>query len=293
MRYIILLLLSGLLTFGQAFTIADLAFLSSQANNTNYSLWISNTELKNVVLFMDANNTTTNYLGRNFATTNLTGVNPQFSYADGIVSNNKAFNFSGGGTGSPSGATGPGGSWLSLPSYSALENITNNFTAEWWAKATGSANDYCMFTRDSDGLLGYILGRGQPGGQGGFIKAIFSVNGSPWWQNTTVSTPSAYTIPNSWTHIAVVFETPSQSGSNPILRIYINAIQVASANITQGAKMSYNTAPLLISAYSGDNYHFDGLIDEIAFYATNLTSDQIFKIYQAGTNGSSKRFNPY
>lgn len=285
MRTLALLLLSGSLAFGQPFTFGDVTFVAGLSGGggqswTYRSLWVSNTELKNAVLFMDANNTTTNYLGTNYATTNFAAVNPQFSYASGIVNGDKAFNFSGGDSGGdPSAPGGPGGSWLSLPSYAGLENMTNAFTAEWWAKATGSATDYCMFTRDDVGLLGYILGRGT----GGDILTIFSVNNNTWGIPYNVY---SFTVQNSWTHLAVVFD-------QPFLRFYINGSEVATHTFVGSPYMSKNTAPLLISAYSGDNYHFDGLIDEVAFYATNLTSDQLLKIYQAGTNGSSKRFSSY
>jgi hypothetical protein len=265
MRTLALLLISGSLAFGQAFTFGDVAFLAGLSGGgqswTYRSLWVSNTELKNAVLFMDANNTTTNYLGTNYAT-----INGTFNYAAGIVNSDNAFDF------------GSGDSWLSLPSYAGLENMTNAFTAEWWAKATGSATDYCMFTRDDVGLLGYILGRGVEGD----IQTVFSVNNDGWAAYNVYS----FTVQNSWTHLAVVF-------NQPVLRFYINGSEVATHTFNGSPYMSKNTAPLLISAYSGDDYHFDGLIDEVAFYATNLTSDQILKIYQAGTNGSSKRFSSY
>jgi hypothetical protein len=269
MRTLCLLLLSGSLAFGQAFTFGDVAFLAGLSGGQSWtyrSLWVSNTELKNAVLFMDANNTTTNYLGTNYAT-----INGTFNYAAGIVNSNSAFDF------------GSGDSWLSLPSYAGLENITNAFTAEWWAKATGSATDYCMFTRDDVDLVGYILGRGVEGD----IQTVFSVNGGTW--GTYI--PYTFTVPNSWTHLAVVFETTGLGQST--LRFYTDGVESSQYAFEESVSMSYNTAPLLISAYSGDNYHFDGLLDEVAFYATNLTSDQILKIYQAGTNGSSKRFSSY
>jgi hypothetical protein len=113
---------------------------------------------------------------------------------------------------------------------------------------------------------------------------------------SAVVAPSTITT-GVWTHAAVTFGGGFQT-------LFINGVSVATDAISGtvvnnfswmsfGAKLSDDQAGV-----GGPAGWFDGMLDEVAFFNTNLTSTQILGIYDAGTNGQSVTtlgytFEPY
>jgi uncharacterized repeat protein (TIGR01451 family) len=99
-----------------------------------------------------------------------------------------------------------------------------------------------------------------------------------WWQASTLT--SAATIPlNTWTHIAITFDS---TAANRRQRIYINGVQDANTNNWTGT-LATNTCPFYIggdiSTGSGCTLlparNFHGMIDEAKIYNYELSAAEV------------------
>jgi hypothetical protein len=110
---------------------------------------------------------------------------------------------------------------------------------------------------------------------------------SDWAHQWDVSFHSFYTsnnafVLNTWSHVAAVYDQPAGAR-----RIYVNGVKVAE-RIDPPITVTNSTAKVAIgaafSAGPADTY-FDGLIDELSFYARALSAAEIQAIYNAGSSG--------
>jgi hypothetical protein len=84
---------------------------------------------------------------------------------------------------------------------------------------------------------------------------------------TQVDITSAYSI-NNWYHLVIERTSGTQ-------KVYING--------TEESSISNSTALDIGNfGYSGPGYNFDGLMDEISFHSTGLTSTQVTAMYNSG-----------
>lgn len=83
----------------------------------------------------------------------------------------------------------------------------------------------------------------------------------------TVITSGANVQPNTWSHIAVVFNY------SDAVRLYVNGSQVESASAA--ANLQTNEHPLIIGTALGQ-WNFSGVIDEVAIYSRAKTADEIY-----------------
>jgi hypothetical protein len=111
---------------------------------------------------------------------------------------------------------------------------------------------------------------------------------SDWAHQWDVSFNSFYTTNNvfslnTWSHVAAVYDQPAGAR-----RIYVNGVKVAE-RIDPPITVTNSTARVGIGAnlYSdtGSRGYFDGLIDELSFYSTALSTAEIQAIYNAGSAG--------
>jgi hypothetical protein len=87
--------------------------------------------------------------------------------------------------------------------------------------------------------------------------------------------------PNEWAHLAITFD-------GLIERLYVNGRQVARSNELSPLIYDATPVPLTIGsdwARNVNRWHFNGRIDEVAFYNRALTPDEILSMYDADVVG--------
>jgi len=164
---------------------------------------------------------------------------------------------------------------------------TLNFTVSAWIKFqnyTLARNQYILHTTDGGGRVGFMLWFDNRSGQDYLRSRI----------NTSSST-SAYAqdvnaiSDNNWHHVAV---TCAQGGS---IRLYVDGSQLnsSSAPSTTTATAMHN---LIIGGAldtSGQIFlPFQGNIDEVGIFNTELSSSDITSIYNSGSPDDLSSFNP-
>jgi hypothetical protein len=96
------------------------------------------------------------------------------------------------------------------------------------------------------------------------------------------TTNNAFVL-NTWSHVAAVYDQPAGAR-----RIYVNGVKVAE-RIDPPITVTNSTARVGIGANlfsaTGSRGYFDGLIDELSFYSTALSTAEIQAIYNAGSAG--------
>ena len=111
---------------------------------------------------------------------------------------------------------------------------------------------------------------------------------SDWTHQWDVAFQSFYTpnnvyALNTWSHVAAVYDQPAGAR-----RIYVNGVEVAE-RIDPPITVTNSTAKVGIGANlfsdTGSRGYFDGLIDELSFYSTALSTAEIQAIYNAGSAG--------
>lgn len=113
-----------------------------------------------------------------------------------------------------------------------------------------------------------------------------------WWWGTGSMTSTATVPIGSWTHVALVYASGSQT-------IYING--VASGTATFAGVLPVNVLPLQIGddqAFGGGTRRFDGMIDEVKIFNAALSAGEISAGYaneNAGANwdGSTRTCPSY
>lgn len=168
---------------------------------------------------------------------------------------------------------------LSVIPFSTVLNppATESFTIEAWVlpeidgEATAQAP---LYNRKSSGdRQGWIFFQ-RDSSTGWNFRMYDETGGS---QSIDI-TGGSYTV-GDWTHLAVVW-----NGSTSTATLYVNGLNVGSQT---GSYVANSSAPFSIGAYSSDNAGdnpFTGLIDEVGFYPSALTSGQINEHYEVGYN---------
>ena len=143
----------------------------------------------------------------------------------------------------------------------------------WNSKATVQAWVYPNSATDWDGIWGGATastGTSLSFGSGNTIK-LSSDGGSP-----TVSSTGTVNL-KKWNHVVVSYD-----GSTAYF--YINGSSAGSGSYSQDAVASTNI--VLGQYYAGSSstsYKFDGIINEVAYWDTNLDADAVTALYGSGT----------
>jgi hypothetical protein len=167
---------------------------------------------------------------------------------------------------------------------SAQLNPTGPFSVECWIKASPSQNfPQVLIVDKSHGFVdgtGWLL-QTAPGGTVGFGYGDGGDTGSS--VNFPVVNATASVLDNQWHHIAGVW-------TGVELQIYLDG--GLQATLGQTRMPVNNTRGVEIGrAWGGGSptRFFNGLIDEVAYYNTALTSNQVYAIYFAGAAGKCKQ----
>ncbi|MGC3957785.1 MAG: LamG domain-containing protein [Verrucomicrobiota bacterium] len=172
--------------------------------------------------------------------------------------------------------------------YNAAFNPAGSFTVEAWLRPTINGNGNAqapLFNRDASDALPNRVGWDffQRDSSVGWNFRMFNGNGTARVFNIT---GGPYTV-GQWQHLVAVYDAAIPSAT-----LYLNGVQVAQSTTPNGSFAPNTSFPLAIGSY-GDAMQnpFVGDMDEVAIYATALSSAQVLAHYQNGLNAS--RSIPY
>jgi len=168
--------------------------------------------------------------------------------------------------------------------FNAALNPAGSFTVEAWLRPTLNGNGNAqspLFNRDpydtSPNRVGWDFFQRDAGTGWNFRMfngighdRVFDITGGP------------YTV-GQWCHLVAVYDATVPSAT-----LYLNGQQVASSTTPLEGSFNPNPAfPLSIGGYSdGSQNPFIGDIDEVAVYASALSSARVVAHYQNGTNAA-------
>lgn len=164
---------------------------------------------------------------------------------------------------------------------------TMNFTVSAWIKFqnyTQASNQYILHTTDSGSRIGFMLWFDNRSGQN-YLRSLISTSSSV---NAFAQKTGAISD-NNWHHVAV---TCAQGGS---IRLYVD-----------GSELNSSSAPSTTTATAMQNFIFGGAlntsgqfvlpfqgnIDEVGIFNTELSSSNITSIYNSGAPDDLSSFNP-
>lgn len=153
-----------------------------------------------------------------------------------------------------------------IPNNAALNPShtgTNPFTVECWV----------LPSRNTSTLLSPVNSMSFTTGRAGYL--IYQ-NSTTWqWRmgnkaSTTASFADAGTVtPGVWQHLAATYS----GGTNGTMTFYVNGVSVGSMAVANYE--ANDNAPFVIGATSAPNRTFDGSVDEVAFFNTELSATRI------------------
>ena len=154
-----------------------------------------------------------------------------------------------------------------------------SFTLSLWANADstgGFASPVTSRDDTSSSVHGYII-YNDSGGNWNFWTGGGGPSGS--WQ--TLAGPAVQT--GSWAHLAITYSAATQTK-----RLYVNgALEGTSSGAGLYSESGPQTEPLNIGsgADNGSQFHFDGLIDDVALWDEALTQSEIQGVMNNGVPG--------
>ena len=165
-----------------------------------------------------------------------------------------------------------------------------NFSIEVWAKTEGFKKTQVFVGRKSTGnnTLSWWLGIAPDGGAG---FALFDRLGNG--ETVTEGIGTGKLADNQWHHVVLVREASLDADQNILntTTIYIDGkAEGAFSAGTYEAAFSSLTAPLTIGYFltggTTPQFHFDGLLDEVALYSRALSPTEITNHFKAGQAGN-------
>ena len=166
--------------------------------------------------------------------------------------------------------------YLTVPSNQSL-NVTNKITMEFWIKPGALPENYVIWkaSPESDSITkGY---------------AFLMTSGTLYVRLGDGTSRHQFTVGHSmimtgttWYHIAAVY-------NGTTLSIYSNGALIYTSSDDIFTIVNDNT-PLYIGSRGGDNYWFNGTIDEVKIWNRALSAQEINASYDAGTYRLERNF---
>jgi hypothetical protein len=169
--------------------------------------------------------------------------------------------------------------YIDIGDLSAFEpNDSGSFTIEAWVNRDSFTSIDVIASKDDD--------TGSTTLDGWFLTLqasdiiIFSLNDSTNAHTAATAAPNTITA-TGWNHIVAIY-------SNDTSNIYLNGVLAATGggNLTNTVD---NTVSVRIGSESDGGNPFDGKIDNVKFYNSYFTEDQVKKLYN---EGRAVRFGP-
>ena len=162
-----------------------------------------------------------------------------------------------------------------------LNNLTGSFTIDAWINPASLGSDQSIISE---------IGQDSSGNQevGGFRLILLSDGTLEFFRiSDTVGDYSGLVTttaisPNTWTHVAVV------NSFGESFQIFINGVQADVSNINDTYTSSQPLETVIGADDTATTDFFNGGIDELSIYSTNLFPAQIADIYAAGSAGKAQ-----
>ena len=169
-----------------------------------------------------------------------------------------------------------------------LFNRTDTFTFSVWVKMHQSELSVIIGKAFNGGDFdGYMLWQNASGGKN-TLNFRLRKNTSQLVQILSTSTFNL----NQWYHVAVTYDG---SGANTGLKLYVDGINQAgtrSGTLTQNLVWPEPARPFNVGARMNGNLPFNGLIDEVGVFDSELSQTNITNIYNSGVPASLASFSP-
>jgi hypothetical protein len=152
------------------------------------------------------------------------------------------------------------GAYASASDFWSL-NINGALTAEAWVKPSTVTPAYQTILQKANSTsenYGLYL-------KGSEVYFEWTGGGS----SRSIQTTSANLQPNTWYHVATVFNYSASS-----VKIYVNGVENASGSASYD--LTKNSGSLSLGQNNGLTYPFNGTIDEVAIYSRAKSADEIY-----------------
>jgi len=162
----------------------------------------------------------------------------------------------------------------------------NDFTISFWMKSSGAGATYQDIFRDDAGSSwGRLALLTTPGASSPFYLRYGTSTGSN--VNGSIGVGTIYD--NAWHHIAIVLDN---SGTYTNIKIYkdgntttpVYSADATTANgwVNNGKQSANSPTNYLIGSTSNHAYPYTGKLDQVAFFGSALTTQNITDIYNGG-----------
>lgn len=159
-----------------------------------------------------------------------------------------------------------------IPNNAALnpsQTGTNPFTVECWVKPNNNVSTLlspvCSMEGSSTGRSGYMIY------QNGNIWQLRLGNATSTTPVLTLNAPANSVTAGTWQHLAITYT----GGTNGTATIYVNGVNVATGSPSGVGYAANTTYPFRIGAFNALNRTFDGTVDEVAFFGSELSAARI------------------
>jgi hypothetical protein len=169
--------------------------------------------------------------------------------------------------------------YMSTPIFSELDGLTTlSFSA--WIRPTSSTTSSILSIQDNAGYEQLSIIRHS---SGYLIGKIYSGTAN---RRTLTASPNIAPL-NVWTHVAFTVDLSQSSGSRG--KLYINGSNATSSDSTNQATISTSGGGIFIGKRNViSDIYFNGQIDEVGIWNTNLSASQIQEIYNATSTNLTK-----
>jgi hypothetical protein len=160
------------------------------------------------------------------------------------------------------------------------DNYAGSLTVSMWLKADTTGADDGLFEIGTfvgpAGLLNILIQSGS--------KIWFRLNEFGWKREVAFSDTA------SWHHLVCVYATGNEANS----KMYLDGVAVGATTGTfpSAADMDFAGLKTTIGGYYSSAYTFNGKIDEVGIFHSELSTSQVLQIYNGGKPASLKEFSP-
>ena len=177
--------------------------------------------------------------------------------------------------------------YATIGDITALEfNRTDAFSISCWFKADASENA-AIFTKADSGndFAGWQLATLSSGGKNKISFRLRKTNSV----KVRLDTTAIFNL-NEWHHVITTYDG---SGTNTGLKVYVNGTnQGGTRSGTLGSDLAENAFPVNIGVRNNSDFFFNGKIDEVAVFNSELSSENVTLIYNSGIPNDISDLSP-